>query len=683
MAIIWATKQFRPYLLGRKFKIITDHRPLVWLNSLKEPNSKLIRWRLKLEEFNYTVEYKKGCQNVVADALSRIKPEFKIEYKNSNIFESNKTLTHCISKDKQMSKGFAQQVKENYPCKNYHNIDNKILIQTDPRLICHLITKENHSDKPTIRNIKICLEKLLDYCTQNEIDELDMPKICSGLDRKNWSKIENIIKEIFQNSNIKINIYKKPNSEELNLNSDTDSVIVQAGSETDTVHSDDENPINGLIYLETPINTCKNQIVVKETKGKNEIKITKLFNHKIQRIYLYLNKIESNKTIMKFIKEYLQPGMTYYCLIPKNFKSNFNSVLQTYFDANSYKLISCKTMNTDIESKEEQQIAIKNYHEGKTNHRGITETYNKLKQIYYWPNMQKDIQNFINKCNICLTTKYERNPIQIPNIQTPTADKPFEKLHIDLLSLEQTKILTIIDSFSKFAVAYVIKDKNAITVLNKLIKYFTHFTTPKEITSDNGLEFNNKTIQNYLALRHIDIHYISIDNPKSNGIVERFHSSLVEHMRIINQNPIIKTLQLKERLNYALIAYNNSIHSTTKRTPLEIVFGQISETNLKPEEIQIDEYLQKHAEILKQINKQVKSNIEQNKLKYSKPIEIEHEIPEQAYVKINKRNSGKIEKPKFKILNVKTIVHERGQIVDTKDKKHKISNLKTPRLVTD
>lgn len=41
--------------------------------SLKEPNSKLIRWRLKLEEFDYEIIYKKGKLNTNADALSRIR----------------------------------------------------------------------------------------------------------------------------------------------------------------------------------------------------------------------------------------------------------------------------------------------------------------------------------------------------------------------------------------------------------------------------------------------------------------------------------------------------------------------------------------------------------------------------------------------------------------------------------
>ena len=73
LAIVWSVKHFRPYLYGRKFKLVTDHRPLTWLFSIKDPGSRLARWRLKLEEYDYEIQYKPGKINKNADALSRIK----------------------------------------------------------------------------------------------------------------------------------------------------------------------------------------------------------------------------------------------------------------------------------------------------------------------------------------------------------------------------------------------------------------------------------------------------------------------------------------------------------------------------------------------------------------------------------------------------------------------------------
>lgn len=72
LAIVWAIKYFRPYLYGRSFRIITDHRPLIYLFNMSNPSSRLTKFRLCLEEYDFTVEYLKGKENAAADALSRI-----------------------------------------------------------------------------------------------------------------------------------------------------------------------------------------------------------------------------------------------------------------------------------------------------------------------------------------------------------------------------------------------------------------------------------------------------------------------------------------------------------------------------------------------------------------------------------------------------------------------------------
>lgn len=60
LAVINSVEHFRPYLYGKKITIFTDHRPLQWLFNCKNPSSKLLRWRLRLEEYEYEVKYKPG-----------------------------------------------------------------------------------------------------------------------------------------------------------------------------------------------------------------------------------------------------------------------------------------------------------------------------------------------------------------------------------------------------------------------------------------------------------------------------------------------------------------------------------------------------------------------------------------------------------------------------------------------
>ena len=71
LAIIFYVTDFRPYLYGRKFTLVNDHKPLVWFQNSKDPSSRVPHCRLKLAEYDFDVIYKAGKMNVNADALSR------------------------------------------------------------------------------------------------------------------------------------------------------------------------------------------------------------------------------------------------------------------------------------------------------------------------------------------------------------------------------------------------------------------------------------------------------------------------------------------------------------------------------------------------------------------------------------------------------------------------------------
>jgi transposase InsO family protein len=71
LAVVWATQKFQAYLYGQQFVLETDHQPLSFLKRSKVVNSRLMRWSLLLQSYNFVVRVIPGSKNVGADYLSR------------------------------------------------------------------------------------------------------------------------------------------------------------------------------------------------------------------------------------------------------------------------------------------------------------------------------------------------------------------------------------------------------------------------------------------------------------------------------------------------------------------------------------------------------------------------------------------------------------------------------------
>ena len=72
LAVVVFTQQYRPYLMGRKFLLRTDHGSLMWLRNFKEPEGQLARWMERLQELEFDVVHRRGKVHSNADALSRL-----------------------------------------------------------------------------------------------------------------------------------------------------------------------------------------------------------------------------------------------------------------------------------------------------------------------------------------------------------------------------------------------------------------------------------------------------------------------------------------------------------------------------------------------------------------------------------------------------------------------------------
>ena len=604
LAIVWGVQYFRPYLFGRKFKVFSDHQPLQWLNSVKEPSSKLFRWKLKLAAYDMEIHYKKGSANANADALSRV----------------------------------------------------EILNQTEDN-------------------------ELSPEYLDTELDDL-----FATLTPGTQELLNNLPLETADNESVAVNL--PPNPPNLEDFSDEES-------DNETVHSNIIGNTSVTIPIrDDPINKCKSQIIVQGTKIKSDVpvKVENPFPNKT-RITVQIPIRDPEPAITSFIKEYVVPKTKYGIYFEHDLYQEFTKVLMQMFTHSEISLTKYSHMVKDITTETEQTEVIKKYHEGFTNHRGIQESYQHLKRTNYWPDMRQAIQKFINNCPLCVKMKYDRVPLKIKYNVTPTASRPLETLFADVITLEKTKFLTIVDSFSKFAQAYPLPSSNSIDIIEAFVTHFSHHGTPSTLSLDNAPEFQSALMREFALAHDINLHFVASQRPESQGIVERFHSTLVEHIRLLNRkNPFTKE-DVKSKVKHALLGYNNSIHSALgKYTPFEILYGHASQNtllDLSVDQTLVSNYISRHKEKMTAIYHQTHDQMHANKSKKIEKLNENREdlppIPTEVHIKtIQKQSKTKPKYNKEKIneinpeLKIATIVPRHHNQVE----KIHLSNVKRPRKFT-
>lgn len=469
LAIVWGIKYFRPYLFGRKFTIMTDHKPLIYLFGMKDPSSRLIKYRLTLEEYDFEISYVKGKNNAVADALSRITiTSEELKAMNENIISV-------------MTRAQRRKQEESKKDDDIPNID-----------------KDKRSDQPRVLEI-----------LRIPNDSVEMVLI-EGKKLKRIRQLEqkNVERECFTFIDRKKILY---------INLDFKSQFTRAEFVVKLSDFCKELKINEICIIKTDDNALFIKDLINEVKSKDTYQGPKIC------VLRGVSRIEDSKD-----KEFI---------------------------LNDFHLLPT------------------------SGHAGVRRMINNLRKRFYWPGMEKDVKEYIRKCEKCQKMKYSKNIVE-PMVITTTATSALEKLFLDVVGpLDRDEegnvyILTLQCELSKFVEAYPLKNKETKTIARSFVNNFIlRFGIPKCIASDRGTEFMSSTMTEVCNLLQIQKLNSTAYHHQTIGSLENAHKHLGAFLRIMcDKQPETWSYWLP----FWCFSYNNTIHTSTKYAPYELVFGKPS-----------------------------------------------------------------------------------------------------------
>lgn len=249
-------------------------------------------------------------------------------------------------------------------------------------------------------------------------------------------------------------------------------------------------------------------------------------------------------------------------------------------------------------------------------------TKEKIKRNFYWPRMDKMIEDYIKTCETCQRTK---KPPKNNLLQSIKVSSIFELIGLDLVGpLPETTsgnkyILVMTEYLSKWVEAKAIPNKRAATVAEVIYnEIIVRFGTPKRMLTDQGTEFLNETLTALQKVMNIKGTHSSPYHPQTNGQAERTNETLCKVLDKLSK----QGREWDKWIGAALYAYRTKKHSSTKFTPSMLLYGFEMETPITiefdtnvPEEERLERSAQEHMDLIGPRLKHIREIARQNKEK--------------------------------------------------------------------
>lgn len=204
-------------------------------------------------------------------------------------------------------------------------------------------------------------------------------------------------------------------------------------------------------------------------------------------------------------------------------------------------------------------------------HIGISRMKQLARTYVWWPGIDVDIENWCKCCKACQSTQNKKSEAEL--VQWPTAQIPFERIHIDFFYFEGKSFLIVVDAYSKWLDVFIMNTTIAKSTIEKLMYLFSTVGLPHEIVSDNGPPFNSVELSRFCESLGIKHTRSPPYHPQSNGqgeVAVRVAKCALKKMLIDEKSKNVP-IQIKV-LNF-LLKYRTTPTTVTGQTPASLLFN--------------------------------------------------------------------------------------------------------------
>jgi transposase InsO family protein len=208
-----------------------------------------------------------------------------------------------------------------------------------------------------------------------------------------------------------------------------------------------------------------------------------------------------------------------------------------------------------------------------------------LARYYFWPTMKADVRRVVDDCELCENEKAKRR-LAHGLFSSDTTAKPRSRYSMDfqgqgLASTGETEALAIIDSFTKVVILIPLPDRQAPTLVPKLLDaiYFTR-GSPDVIHSDDAPEFLSELMSSIAAITGTRRTTTCGHNPQSNGEIESWWRFWNRAMKFLSPSDYLQWPRFAQRICFA---HNSVPHETLgSLSPFEMDHGAPAQLPFAP-----------------------------------------------------------------------------------------------------